>query len=88
VVIVEARGLHKSLGRRSVLRGFDLRIEQGERVVVLGDNGSGKSTLLLLVAAVLEPDTGTLQAPLSLGFSPEKPDIPAHLLVSEWLDTA
>ena len=86
MVIVEALGIHKSLGRRAVLRGFDLRLERGERVVLLGENGSGKSTLLQIVAAVLEPDVGTLRAPLSLGFAPEKPDMPDHLLVGEWLD--
>jgi ABC-type multidrug transport system ATPase subunit len=86
VVIVEAAGICKSLGRRAVLRDFDLSLERGERVVILGENGSGKSTLLQIVAAVLEPDAGTLRAPHSLGFAPEKPDIPDHLLVGEWLD--
>lgn len=87
MVIVAAQGLHKSLGRRQVLRGFDLSMERGERVVILGENGSGKSTLLHIVAAVLEPDAGTLHVCPSLGFAPEKPDIPEHLLVGEWLDT-
>ena len=86
MVIVDAQGIHKSLGRRAVLRGVDLCIERGERVVVLGENGSGKSTLLCIVAAVLEPDAGTLRAPQTLGFAPEKPDIPEHLRVGEWLD--
>ena len=86
MVIVEALGIHKSLGRRAVLRGFDLRLERGERVVILGENGSGKSTLLYIVAAVLEPDSGTVRATPSLGFAPETPDIPQHLLVGEWLD--
>jgi ABC-type multidrug transport system ATPase subunit len=86
MVIVDARGIHKSLGRRAVLRGVDLSIERGERVVVLGENGSGKSTLLYIIAAVLEPDAGTLRAPQSVGFAPEKPDIPEHLRVGEWLD--
>lgn len=85
MVIIEALGIHKSLGRRAVLRGFDLRLERGERVVLLGENGSGKSTLLQIVAAVLEPDAGTLRTSQSLGFAPETPDIPDHLLVGEWL---
>lgn len=86
MVIVEAAGICKSLGQRAVLRDFDLYLERGERVVILGQNGSGKSTLLHIIAAVLEPDAGTLRAPHSLGFAPEKPDIPDHLLVAEWLD--
>ena len=86
MVIVEATGIHKSLGGRAVLRGVSLSLKQGERVVVLGENGCGKSTLLQLVAAVLDADAGTLSAPHRLGFAPEKPDIPEHLSVGEWLD--
>ncbi|MES1177089.1 MAG: ABC transporter ATP-binding protein [Myxococcales bacterium] len=86
MVIVEALGIHKSLGRRAVLRGFDLRLERGERVVILGENGSGKSTFLYIVASVLEPDAGTVHVSVALGFAPEKPDIPEHLSVGEWLD--
>ena len=85
-MIIEASGIHKSLARRVVLRGFNLGIERGERVVVIGENGSGKSTLLYIVAGVLEPDAGTLRVPRSLGFAPENPDLPDHLLVGEWLD--
>ena len=54
--------------------------------MLLGENGSGKSTLLYIVAAVLEPDAGTVCVHASLGFAPEKPDIPEHLSVGEWLD--
>jgi ABC-type multidrug transport system ATPase subunit len=86
MVIVDAQNIRKAFGRRVVLRGVNLTVQRGERVVVVGGNGSGKSTLLQIVAGVLEPDQGRLSGCRRLGFAPEKPDLPEHLLVGEWLD--
>ena len=86
MVIIEARAICKSLGQREVLRGASLTVKRGERVVVLGENGSGKSTLLQIIGGVLEPDRGQLAVCKAFGFAPEKPDLPDHLLVGEWLD--
>jgi len=86
MVILEASELRKSLAGRPVLRGVSLSLRRGERLVVLGDNGCGKSTLLQIVASVLDADQGTLSLPHELGFASEKPDLPEHLLVGEWLD--
>ena len=49
-------------GRRRipVLDGFDLQIETGERVALLGESGSGKSTVLALASGVAKPDAGTV----------------------------
>jgi ABC-type multidrug transport system ATPase subunit len=85
-VIVKASALEKSFGLRSVLRGVSLRVDTGERVVVLGDNGSGKSTLLHVLAGVLAADRGAVEVRGTVGFAPEKPDLPDHLVVAEWLD--
>jgi ABC-type multidrug transport system ATPase subunit len=86
MLILVAREISKSLARRAVLRGVSLSLRRGERVAVLGENGCGKSTFLHIVAGLLEADAGQLNAPKNLGFAPEKPDIPDHLLVGEWLD--
>lgn len=38
-----------------------LHIEQGERLILIGENGSGKSTLLRLIASMITPDNGTIE---------------------------
>lgn len=46
---------------REVIRDFNLSIEQGEIIGILGESGSGKSTLLRLIAGLETPSTGTFQ---------------------------
>ncbi|WP_207538370.1 ABC-F family ATP-binding cassette domain-containing protein [Sabulicella rubraurantiaca] len=43
-----------------VLRGLDLRIDQEDRIALLGANGNGKSTLAKLLAGRLEPLSGDI----------------------------
>jgi heme exporter protein A len=55
---VEARGISKAFGRYRVLRGVDLRIEQGEFLALLGPNGAGKTTFLRILATLSRPSEG------------------------------
>jgi energy-coupling factor transport system ATP-binding protein len=57
---IEARGWGwRHAGRRDwAVRGLDLRIEAGERVLLLGGSGAGKSTLLLGLAGLLDSSGG------------------------------
>jgi len=47
-------------GQRLAVDRLSLRIDAGERVVLLGANGSGKTSLLKLLNALVLPDRGTL----------------------------
>ncbi|MBF1696785.1 MAG: amino acid ABC transporter ATP-binding protein, partial [Selenomonas sp.] len=44
--MLRMRGIHKSFGDLSVLRGIDLTLARGEVLAIIGSSGSGKSTLL------------------------------------------
>jgi len=45
-------------GGKNLINDFNLTIEAGERVCVVGKNGKGKTTLLKLLAGVLSPQSG------------------------------
>ena len=42
------------------IKDFNLSINKGDVLVVIGRNGSGKSTLMKLVAGVIQPTTGSI----------------------------
>ncbi len=48
--------------RTQVLRGTDIRLNQGEILLIVGPSGSGKSTLLAILAGLLRPDSGQVRA--------------------------
>ncbi|MEH1011865.1 ABC transporter ATP-binding protein [Micromonospora sp. CPCC 206060] len=55
------------------VRGVDLRIEAGERVLLLGPSGAGKSTLLAAVAGLLPEDSGEREGSVEIdGLEPRK----------------
>lgn len=56
--VVEFLGVNYSAGGRPVLVDFNLSIEKGETVVLLGRSGSGKTTALKLVNGLIFPASG------------------------------
>ena len=52
---------HELADGPTVLRGVDLRVAPGERVVLMGRNGAGKSTLLRHAKGLLEPTRGRVE---------------------------
>lgn len=56
--LIRIRDLHKSFGDNQVLKGIDLDVMPGEKVVVLGPSGSGKSTMLRCINSLEEATSG------------------------------
>jgi heme exporter protein A len=57
---VKVQGLTKLLGNRHVLRGIDLNVGSGEKLVIFGPNGAGKTTLMKIMATLLKPSSGSV----------------------------
>lgn len=59
--VIEVNRLVKSFNHRPALKGIDLRIPQGQTMVVFGPNGAGKTTLLKILATVMKPTSGQVR---------------------------
>ncbi|MBL29612.1 MAG: elongation factor 3 [Rhodospirillaceae bacterium] len=60
-LVVEAEGIGKRYGDRTIIRSFSTRIMRGDRVAVIGPNGAGKTTLLRMLTGDLAPDSGSIR---------------------------
>jgi NitT/TauT family transport system ATP-binding protein len=58
MAMLEARALRHAYGQRPAVDGFDLTVQPGELVSVVGRTGSGKTTVAKLLAGILAPDDG------------------------------
>ena len=88
--------LTKTYGDVDAVAPLDLRVDAGERVVLVGHNGSGKSTLLRMIAGVLEPtegavriggaEAGSIDARATTSFLPDEPVLYDDLSVREHVE--
>lgn len=60
MAVLELRGISKNFGAITALADFDLSIEAGEVVGLMGDNGAGKSTLIKIIAGNFPPNAGEI----------------------------
>ncbi len=59
--VLELENVELSLGGKEILRGVTLRVEEGERLVILGESGGGKSTILRVILGMLRPTGGSVK---------------------------
>jgi len=59
--VIEIENLHKAFSLNKVLRGFNLKLWQGENLAVMGKSGSGKSVLIKCIIGLVQIDQGKLR---------------------------
>lgn len=56
--MIKLKNVHKKFGHLEVLKGIDLTVEKGEKLVIIGPSGSGKSTLIRCMNGLEEVTSG------------------------------
>ena len=56
--VLQAAGLWKTYGKRTVLRDVSINVKGGEVVGLLGPNGAGKTTTFSIIVGIIRPDRG------------------------------
>lgn len=86
--VLEARGLTKAMGGRTLLEDLDFTVGPGQVVGLLGKNGAGKSTLIDLLLGFALPTRGSARvfgedsarlsaaAKARIGFVPQQDELP------------
>ncbi|MFP4510255.1 MAG: LPS export ABC transporter ATP-binding protein [Spirochaetaceae bacterium] len=97
MALLEARNLHKSFGRKEVVRGISFSMTDGEIVGFLGPNGAGKTTTFYMVVGFIRPTAGQvlldgldvtrkamyLRARLGIAYLPQEPSVFRKLTVED-----
>ena len=59
--VITINNLHKAYGDNIIFNGLDLRIDNGDRIAVVGVNGAGKSTLARIMADQEPYQSGSIE---------------------------
>jgi ATP-binding cassette subfamily F protein 3 len=75
-IVLDARGLSKKFGDRTLFGGLDVELSRGDKVGIVGPNGAGKTTLLKILAGKLAPDAGKVRlgSDIDLGYFDQELD--------------
>ena len=60
MAFIELKNIEKSFGSNKVINKFDIKIKDGEFIVLVGPSGCGKSTLLRMISGLETVDKGEI----------------------------
>jgi lipopolysaccharide export system ATP-binding protein len=95
--VLEARGIVKRFGRKTVIRGVGFSMRSGPVGGLLGPNGAGKTTVFYTILGFLKPDQGAVilderditrlpmyrRARLGVSYLPQEPSIFRRMTVEK-----
>jgi len=96
-MLLRAENLQKTYGKRKVVKGVSLEVQQGEIVGLLGPNGAGKTTSFYMVVGFIKPNEGQVflgeenitdlpmykRARKGIGYLPQEPSVFRKLNVED-----
>lgn len=96
-MILRSESLIKLYGRRQVVKGVSLEVNQGEIVGLLGPNGAGKTTTFYMMVGFIRPNEGKVflndeeittlpmyrRAQNGIGYLPQEPSVFRKLTVED-----
>ncbi|MCG2611933.1 ATP-binding cassette domain-containing protein [Flavobacterium sp. SM15] len=59
--VIEIKNLRKSYGTNHVLDGFNMVLNEGENLVIMGKSGSGKSVMIKCLIGLEQADSGSIE---------------------------
>lgn len=88
--MVRIKDLRKSYNHFPVLRGLNMKINDGDVYGFLGRNGCGKTTTMNIICDIIPKDDGEITLgngkPVKIGYLPESPTIFAYMTAREYLE--
>jgi len=96
-MLLRAENLQKTYGKRKVVKGVSMEVQQGEIVGLLGPNGAGKTTSFYMVVGFIKPNEGQVflgnenitdlpmykRARKGIGYLPQQPSVLRKLTVED-----
>ena len=87
MTLVSLDKIERRFGDLVVLDGASMRVEDRDRIGVIGDNGVGKTTIIKILAGVDEADRGArnTRRDLRIGYAAQVPNLSAGTTVKEFV---
>ena len=83
--MIQLENVTKSFGERTIFADVSFKIQEGEKVGIVGRNGAGKSTLLKIMIGVEDYDAGKLSGlrKEDIGYAEQMPNFTQKTLLDE-----